>query len=419
MPWYAAPMARKSLIVFAVVGLMVAGGLVATAQYFGRLDHVLDSLKGADAPDPGPLPALKLVDAFPKQRFDLPLWFGHDGTGSGWLYVVEQDGKIWRFKRDAETKELFLDISAVVPTRRQRHNEEGLLALAFHPKFKENRQFYVNYSQLKGSKPRRGVLSRFTATKDGQPTDLSTEKVILEVEQPWGNHNGCSLNFGADGFLYASFGDGGAAADPHGHGQNLGTLLATVLRIDIDKESDGKPYTVPKDNPFVGKPGALPEIWAYGLRNIWRMSFDAETGLLWGGDVGQNAWEEIDIIEKGGNYGWKNREGTHAFQRGEKAEGMIDPVAEYPRDKGISVTGGVVYRGKAIEKLRGVYLYADYGSGRLWGLEYDVKEKKVKQHELLLHVPNATISSFGEDPQGEVYVCGHYRGMIYRLEAAE
>jgi len=412
-------MVRKSFIVFGIVGLIAAGGLIATAQYFGRLEHIIDSIKGADSPDPGPLPAIKLVDAFPKLRFDLPLWFGHDGTDSGWLYVVEQDGKIWRFKKAAETKELFLDLTAVVPGRRMRHNEEGLLALAFHPKFKENRQFYVCYSQLKGAKPRRGVVSRFTATKDGQPTDLTTEKVILEVDQPYGNHNGCTLVFGADGFLYLSFGDGGSANDPHGNGQNLGTLLGTVLRIDIDEEETGKPYGIPKDNPFVGKAGALPEIWAYGLRNVWRMSFDAETGLLWGGDVGQNRFEEIDIIEKGGNYGWNKREGFASFNKGEKAAEMIDPVVEYPRDKGISVTGGVVYRGKSIEKLQGVYLYADYGSGRLWGVEYDNKEKKVKQHELLAHVQNATISSFGEDPQREVYVCGHYRGMIFRLEVAE
>jgi glucose/arabinose dehydrogenase len=414
-------MARKSILAFAAVGLLAAAGMVATAlalgRFDGRLDPVLDALKGADAPDPGPLPALKLVDAFPKLRFDLPLWFGHDGTGSGWLYVVEQDGRIWRFRPEAETKELFLDLSTVVPERRRRHNEEGLLALAFHPKFKENRHFYVNYSQLKGTRPRRGVLSRFTASKDGQPTDPATEKIILEVEQPWGNHNGCSLNFGADGFLYASFGDGGAANDPHNHSQNLATLLGTVLRLDIDREENGKPYAVPRDNPFVGKDGARPEIWAYGLRNIWRMAFDAETGLLWGGDVGQNAFEEIDIIVKGGNYGWNRREGFAPFQNGEKAADMIDPVVDYPRDKGISVTGGVVYRGKVMEKLRGVYLYADYGSGRLWGVEYDHQEKKVKQHELLLHVRNAAISSFGEDPAGEVYVCGHHSGRIWRLEA--
>ncbi|MCL4731779.1 MAG: PQQ-dependent sugar dehydrogenase, partial [Planctomycetes bacterium] len=294
---------------------------------------------------------------------------------------------------------------------------EASLPLAMHPTFNDNRHFYLTYSERKRARPRRGVLSRFTASKDGQPTDPATEKVILEVEQPWGNHNGCSLNFGADGFLYASFGDGGAANDPHNHSQNLATLLGTVLRLDIDREENGKPYAVPRDNPFVGKDGARPEIWAYGLRNIWRMAFDAETGLLWGGDVGQNAFEEIDIIVKGGNYGWNRREGFAPFQNGEKAADMIDPVVDYPRDKGISVTGGVVYRGKVMEKLRGVYLYADYGSGRLWGVEYDHQEKKVKQHELLLHVRNAAISSFGEDPAGEVYVCGHHSGRIWRLEA--
>jgi quinoprotein glucose dehydrogenase len=159
-----------------------------------------------------------------------------------------------------------------------------------------------------------------------------------------------------------------------------------------------------------------PEIWAYGLRNVWRMAFDAETGLLWGGDVGQVSYEEIDIIEKGGNYGWKKREGFHPYNGGEKAADMIDPVVDYGRSQGISVTGGVVYRGKAFDALKGIYLYADYGSGRVWGLDYDAKEKKLKHNELLVHSPSATISSFGEDEEGEVYVCGHFRKTIWRLE---
>lgn len=404
---YAVAMVSRSVIAFSVIGLAAAAGL-----------FVLGQTRGVDEPDPGPLPALKVVNAFPKLTFDLPLWFGHDGTGSGWLYVCEQDGMAWRFKKDADTKEAFLDLTGVIPVRRQRHNEEGLLALAFHPDFKKNRYFYVCYSQLKSSadKPRRGVISRFTADKDGKPTDLKTEKTILEVQQPYGNHKGCTLLFGKDGYLYASFGDGGAANDPHGAGQNLNTLLAKVLRIDIDKEDEGKAYAVPKDNPFVGRTDAKPEIWAYGLRNIWRMSFDAETGLLWGGDVGQNLYEEIDIIEKGGNYGWNTREGMHAFQRGEKTDDMIDPVVEYPRSAGVSVTGGHVYRGKKIKDLKGVYIYGDYQSGRIWGIDYDVKEKKVKGHELLVHARSLGISSFGEDEDGEIYVCAHFKGTISRLE---
>lgn len=413
-------MVRKSVILIAAAGLVLAGAMVVAAQCFGGLGNVFDSFKAADAPDPGPLPAIKLVDAFPKLRFELPLWFGHDGTGSGWLYVCEQDGVIWRFKKEGEAKEEFLNLKERMASRRARNNEEGLLALAFHPKHAENRYFYVCYSMLAGGgKARRDVIARFTADKDGKPNDLTTEQIILEVEQPYGNHNGCSLIFGKDGFLYASFGDGGAANDPHGNGQNLATLLGSVIRIDVDTPSEGRAYSIPKDNPFVDRKDARGEIWAYGLRNVWRMTFDAETGLLWGGDVGQNAYEEIDIIERGGNYGWNKREGLHDFKGGEKAEGMIDPVAEYGRDKGVSVTGGCVYRGKRFEKLKGIYIYGDYQSGRIWGLEYDATEKKVKQHELLAHITGASISSFGQDPEGEVYVCGHYRGTITRIEIAE
>lgn len=413
-------MVRKTVILLAAGALVLAGAMVATAQYFGGFGNLLESFKGADAPDPGPLPAIKLVDAFPKLRFDLPLWFGHDGTSSGWLYVCEQDGTIWRFKKEGESKEEFLNLKDRMASRRARNNEEGLLALAFHPKHAENRYFYVCYSMLAaGGKPRRDVLARFTADNEGKATDLGTEKIILEVEEPYGNHNGCSLLFGKDGFLYASFGDGGSANDPHGNGQNLSTLLASVIRIDVDQESAGKAYSIPKDNPFVDRKDARGEIWAFGLRNVWRMAFDAETGLLWGGDVGQNSYEEIDVIERGGNYGWNKREGLHDFKGGERAEGMIDPVAEYGRDKGVSVTGGCVYRGKMFEKLQGLYIYGDYQSGRIWGLQYDAKEKKVKQQELLAHIPGASISSFGQDPQGEIYVCGHYRGTITRIEIAD
>jgi glucose/arabinose dehydrogenase len=369
-------------------------------------------------PDPGPLPAIELENAFPKLGFAQPLYLCADGADDELVYVVEQGGKIWRFKNDTATdkKDLFLDISERIP--RHRHNEEGLLALAFHPKFKENGWFFVNYSQHEGGgKKRRGVTSRFTWDRKKDSVDPASEKIILEVEQPYGNHNGCTLLFGTDGFLYASFGDGGAANDPHGHGQNLGTLLATVLRIDIDKEEKGRPYAIPKDNPFVDKAGAAPEIWAYGLRNVWRMSFDRETGALWGGDVGQNAYEEIDVIVKGGNYGWNTREGLHAFRGGEKADDMIDPVIDYGRDMGLSVTGGYVYRGAMQAGLKGLYVYADYGTGRVWGLEYDHENKKTKAQELLGHFPRATISSFGEDAKGELFACGHRNGTIYRVVA--
>jgi glucose/arabinose dehydrogenase len=408
---------KRMRIILGVV--LVAATAAAGGSWLVKLNPGawVDQLTSADDPEAGPVPAIELVNAFPELKFELPLWFGHAGDGSGNVYVVEQDGRIWRFKNDAAAKErtLVLDLSERVPSRRKRHNEEGLLALVFHPKFKSNGLIYVNYSQLKDErKPRRGVLSRFKVGESGTVA-LDTEEILLEVEQPWGNHNGCDLHFGADGYLYATFGDGGAAADPHNAAQNLKSHLGKVLRIDVDRKDEGKPYAIPKDNPFVDK-DALPEIWAYGLRNVWRMSFDAETGLLWGGDVGQNAWEEIDIIEKGGNYGWRAREGKHDFRQQEVKEGMIDPVIDYPRDKGISVTGGWVYRGKKHDALNGVYFYADYGSGRYWGLRYDAKERKLLSNQMLLHSRRSFPSSFGVDADGEVYVCAHQQGVIYRIQ---
>ena len=367
---------------------------------------------------PKKLPAIELENAFPKLSFDLPVFFCADGADDGLVYVVEQDGKIWRFKNDATagTKDLFLDISDRIPARR--HNEEGLLALAFHPKFKDNGYFFVCYSQHEGgSKSRRGVLSRFTWNSTSDKADLKSEKIFLEVNQPYGTHTGCMLLFDPDGYLLASYGDGGAANDPHGNGQDLSTLLATIVRLDVDKESADKPYSIPKDNPFKDNPNAAPEIWAYGLRNVWRMSFDRDKGTLWGGDVGQNSYEEIDILVKGGNYGWNKREGTHAFKRGDKTKEMIDPVTEYGRDMGISITGGYVYRGKKFKSLQGIYFYADYGTGRVWGLDYDLEKQGVTANEVVGQFARATISSFGEDANGELYVCGHRVGTIYRVVA--
>jgi glucose/arabinose dehydrogenase len=364
--------------------------------------------------DDGPktLPAIKLVEAFPGLKFELPVFLTADGANDKLLYVVGQNGYIWRFKNDAETKkkDVFLDISDRIPARR--HNEEGLLALAFHPKFKDNGYFYVTYSQ---HGPRRGLISRFTWDRKKDKVDLDSEKIILKVSEPYGNHNGCTLLFGPDGYLYASFGDGGAAGDPKLNGQNKKTLLAAIVRIDVDKSDGEKNYAIPDDNPFKDDKNAAPEVWAYGLRNVWRMSFDRDKGTLWAADVGQNAYEEVDIIEKGGNYGWNKREGTHAFHGGEKAKDMIEPIVEYRHNKGLSITGGYVYRGKKLKKLQGVYLYADYAIGRVWGLKYDLKNKKLLVNEQIGWFSRATISSFGEDADGELYVCGHRVNTIYRV----
>jgi glucose/arabinose dehydrogenase len=294
-----------------------------------------------------------------------------------------------------------------------------LLSLAFHPEYATNGRFFVYYSR---HDPKRNVISEFARSKvDPNIADPSSEKSILEVGQKWGNHNGSTLLFGPDGFLYASFGDGGLANDPDGNGQNLETLLATIIRIDINSAAEGKAYSIPPDNPFVNRAGARPEIWAYGLRNVWRMSFDPPTGNLWAGDVGQNAWEEIDLIVKGGNYGWNIREGSHPFKRGESDVPLIEPVVEYShRNGGLSVTGGYVYRGKRNPRLEGAYLYADYATRRIWALRY--ADGKMTSHKEVFSGRDGTyVTSFGEDAQQELYVCGFDkidggRGRVFRIK---
>jgi glucose/arabinose dehydrogenase len=239
---------------------------------------------------------------------------------------------------------------------------------------------------------------------DPDRADPASEEELLRIEHPYWNHDGGTVAFGPDGYLYIAVGDGGAANDPHDHGQNLSTLLGAILRIDVDRKDDGKPYAIPKDNPFVGRAEARPEIYAYGLRNVWRMAFDRKTGRLWAGEVGQNLFEEINLIEKGGNYGWKIREALHPFT----AEGiaprkdLIEPIWEYHHDVGKSITGGTVYRGKALPLLEGAYLYGDYLTNRLWALRYDEGKKRVVANQPIQD-PGIPMLSFGEDEMGEVY----------------
>ncbi|MCA9285532.1 MAG: PQQ-dependent sugar dehydrogenase [Phycisphaerales bacterium] len=367
-----------------------------------------------------PVPPLRLEKVFGAESWVRPVGLVARPDDADQLFVIEQGGKIKsaRLSTPDSGATLFMDISERVNFG---SNEEGLLSLVFHPKFAENRQFFVYYS---AKDPRRSVLSRFTAVGGGDSGldfvgDPGSEEVILTVAQPYWNHNGGTALFGPDGMLYLSFGDGGAANDPQGNGQNLGTLLAKVIRIDVDHPASGQAYAVPSDNPFVGREGARPEIWAYGLRNVWRMSFDRATGTLWAGDVGQNTWEEIDRIQKGGNYGWNLREGKHPFrQRPDERGDMIDPVVDYPRTEGISVTGGHVYRGTAMPELVGVYLYADYAYGTIWGMRVDGDAQGAPQ---VLHQKRGLlISSFGESRDGELYVTvfeGGERGPggVYRI----
>ncbi len=335
------------------------------------------------------------------------------------VYIAEQSGRIIEadISTSPVTSRLWFDHKESV---NDQFNEQGLLSIAFHPKFAADRRVFLYYS---ADAPMREVLASIKVTQDGTP-DPSTLAVILEQESFEWNHNGGTVLFGPDGMLYLSIGDGGSGNDPWGHGQDLSTWCAKVLRIDVDHATSGQPYTVPADNPFVGKQGAKPEIWASGLRNVWRMSFDRETGALWGGDVGQNRWEEIDIISKGGDYGWRPREGKHPTRgvpdASDDATKWIEPIAEYPHSDGISVTGGCVYRGSAHPALKGVYLYADYQFGTVWGLRYDTSAGRLETEPTRLFRKRFCVASFAELNNGEVYLCcteggADGPGSIYRF----
>ncbi len=334
-----------------------------------------------------------------------PLILTHAGDGSNRNFVAIQQGTIHVFPNDAKATQtkLFLNIRDRV-TYNDKQNEEGLLGLAFHPQYKKNGEFFVFYTPKKSKLT--NVVSRFKVSKDNpDQADPDSEEVLLTVKRPFWNHDGGTICFGPDGFLYVALGDGGAADDPHRNGQNLKTMLGKILRIDVDRKDEGKGYAIPKDNPFVGRDDAIPETWAYGLRNVWRMAFDRETGKLWAADVGQNLYEEINVIVKGGNYGWSVRESLHPFSVigvGPRKD-IIDPIWEYHHDLGKSITGGHVYRGKEIPELQGAYVYGDYISTKIWGLRYDDAKKRVVANQPIAD-QNAAILSFGEDERGEIYL---------------
>ncbi len=384
------------------------------------------------------LPTLDLQVAFPELKFERPLWMEEAPDDSRRMAVVEQRGKVLLFPRDpaARDPKLFVDISDRKPWVQ---NEEGLLAFAFHPQFKSNGLFYLYYSQ---QSPKRSALSEMRVSKTNpDQADLSTERTLLEIPQPYWNHNGATAAFGPDGYLYLSLGDGGLGGDPHNVGQSGHHLLGKILRLDVNSRTGKLPYGIPKDNPFVGKDdngnakadpfdtkpeGVRPEIWAYGLRNVWRMSFDRDTGELWAGDVGQDKWEEVDLITKGGNYGWSAREGFHEFKN-QKAQGKaIDPIIEYPHNAslsaeckfpdhspGQSITGGYVYRGKKLPSLKGVYVYGDFAMGTVWGLRYE--NGSVTTHgKLSKENPGRQLASFAEDRDGEIYALA-FDGKIYQF----
>ncbi|MCC6783982.1 MAG: PQQ-dependent sugar dehydrogenase [Planctomycetes bacterium] len=371
---------------------------------------------------------VRFVDAFPAQeKFDRPLLLTQHAKDPGWLWVLEQTGRLLRVPADGKQSErrtvLDLGKDAFHPGNGG-HNEEGLLGFCFDPGYLDSNAFvYVYWSRKIGgsgaSLKRESVISRFTTKRDGEAieADRASELVVMRVPQPWGNHNGGTILFGRDGMLYIALGDGGAANDLGGTGQNLASLLAKVLRIDVRGATSEKPYAIPSDNPFVGREGARGETWCYGLRNPWRISFDRETGELWCGDVGQNLFEEVDRLVKGGNYGWPLMEATHTFppnteRKPEELAGLVAPVAEYPRGEGISITGGHVYRGKALPQLVGRFVYGDFALCNVWAV---LEDRESGKHDVLrIGKAPAPLASFGERENGELVICC-FDGRIYDL----
>ena len=392
------------------------------------------------------LPTIKLQPVFSKLADERPVWMSEAPDGSGRLFVVYQPGKIVIVKKGSdgsEAKEFF----NIVDRQPNFDNEDGLLSIAFHPGFVTNHLFYVYYNQKNPASqntkplnfPYRSVISEFAvAAADADKADLKSERILLEVPQPFGNHKGGQISFGPDGYLYLGLGDGGAGGDPFGSGKSTATLLAKVLRIAVNSRArigNGDRarelnYGIPRDNPFVqeNNANARHEIYAYGLRNPWRFSFDRATGALWCGDVGQDLWEEVDVIVKGGNYGWSVREGAHHFKPGPDSAKYLEPVIEYPHrpnlqpeamfpdhSTGLCVIGGYVYHGKESPALEGIYIYGDYNLGTFWGLRYDYTAQKVTAHGTLLKQPN-NIDSFAEDNDGEIYALMQ-DGKIFKIAA--
>jgi glucose/arabinose dehydrogenase len=352
---------------------------------------------------------LALQNGFPNLSFQQPIDLTIPEDGTNRLFVGTKAGIIYVFanQRQVESASVFLDISAKVDDSGY---EMGLLGVTFHPDYDNNGYFYVDYT---AAEPRRTVVSRYTVSDDDpNVADSSSEVILLEIEQPYSNHNGGQIRFGPDGYLYIALGDGGSGGDPLGNGQNTSTLLGSILRIDVDDPEPGENYGIPDDNPFVGVEGA-DEIFAYGLRNPWRFSFDSINGTIWAADVGQSEVEEIDIIEKGGNYGWNIKEGDQCYEppSGCSDEGLIDPIWTYTHDVGNSITGGYVYRGDNLTQLIGKYIYADFGSGRIWALEYDGVNPT---NNTQLFDTNLNIASFGVDSQQSLYILA-FDGNIYQI----
>ena len=372
------------------------------------------------------LSSIEIADGFKK-----PLFITSYPTDSNLLYVVEQAGRIIVIENGEKLKRPFLDIKKQVVNPSRPGDERGLLGFAFHPNHTKNGKFYINYMNNDGYT----VVSEFTV-KNKQRANHSSERILFDLKQPFSNHNGGHMAFGPDGYLYISIGDGGKSGDPNNAGQDLNTIFGKVIRIDVNQT----PYGIPKSNPYYGQENKRGEIWAWGLRNVWRFSFDRENGDIFYGDVGQNKWEEINYEpakSKGGvNYGWRIMEARHCYNPEDNCNesGLTQPILEYPNDAnymrtltgmdqpdvdGCSVTGGYVYRGKKIKGLQGTYLFGDYCSGNVWSFKVEngkAVEFQNRTEEINLAEGEFTnyISSFGEDADGELYIID-YNGGVYKI----
>jgi glucose/arabinose dehydrogenase len=342
--------------------------------------------------------------------FKQPLFLTHAGDGSNRMFIVEKGGTIRIVKDGQVLPTPFLDISSRI---RASGSEQGLLGLAFHPRYAENGRFFVGYTDPQG----KDTVERYQASSDPDRADPATGVKLLSIDDPAQNHNGGMVLFGPDGKLWLGFGDGGGSGDTYKNGQNKQSLLGKMLRLDVDS---GEPYGIPNDNPYVGSTEYRPEIWAMGMRNPWRYSFDRATGDLWIGDVGQNAYEEIDRIPAGTagglNFGWPITEAKHCFPASASCDQSpyVQPVAEYGRDGGCSVTGGYVYRGSAYPSLQGLYFFGDYCTGKIWSLDSADGANWRMTEQLQQPIQ---ISSFGEDEAGELYVTNLNGGTLHRIVA--
>ena len=378
--------------------------------------------------------SISLSSELVSDGFKKPVFVISYPTDASILYVVEQAGKVIVLDSGQKKSKPFFNINKRVVNPFRPGDERGLLGFAFHPDHENNKKFYINYIDNDGHT----IVSEFIA-QSKYKADHNSERVLLRLEQPYGNHNGGHIEFGNDGYLYIAIGDGGAAGDPLDSGQDLTSLFGKVIRIDIN----GSPYSIPKSNPFYGIKNAREEVWAWGLRNVWRFSFDKKTGDIYYGDVGQNKWEEVNFepasSSGGNNYGWRQMEASYCFEPKEncKRDGMVLPIIEYPNDayhpafalgrknqlnvEGCSVTGGYVYRGKKLKGFEGVYFFGDYCSGNIWSFKViDGKANEFKNRTEEINIADGEftnyISSFGQDADGEIYIVD-YNGAVYKIIA--